>query len=106
MLAFVEYNTGLWFSAIVSSKYSGSGLALAKALWLTMLFVHPHTWLETLAYSAILSQNVYLSYALVVRREKVAVLKELKLLALTCLLYFALLLVSAFVESISIMLGV
>ena len=105
-LLFIHYNTGLWLSALASDANNGGDFVLTRIYLLVFLFIHPHTWLEFLAYSIAFTQNAYLSYALLFKRKISAVKKELKYSVLSALAYASLLFVGAFVESLFIVLGI
>ena len=82
------YNTGLYFSATSVSMGVSSGLLLLAVI------LQPFFWLEFVAYALSMTQNLYLTGALVHRRIR----GEVKPLILVVALLAAILLVGAAVE--------
>ena len=94
------YSTGLVMSAlaIVSNK--------SRDFLLAHVFSTPHTWIEFLAYSIALSENIILTYTIIAKflfRKNLDLTGELKTLAKEVVIALALLILGAIVESLIIM---
>jgi len=89
---YVLYNTGLVFSAAgVANEVSGVMLFLTTAIL-------PFFWLEFVAYTASITQNLYVIWAI---KSKI-LRSEIRNLAYTIIIIVALLLLGAWVETIFI----